>query len=53
MNKTNIGVQLMPGVLFVCSVAFYALQNNLYAASCFVLGLLFGIVIMGESFKKD
>lgn len=51
MKKTNIGVQWMPAVFLVCSVAFLAMNSKVYAGSCFVLAILFGVVLIGEALK--
>jgi len=51
MKYTNIGLQLMPMVFIVCSVAFFALNSVLFASACFVLGMLFAFVLLGENLK--
>lgn len=52
MKVTNIGVQLMPLVLLICSVLFYALDAKIYAAFCFVLAMLFAFVLMSENLSN-
>ena len=48
---TNIGVQLMPIVLIIAAVAFYALGSNAYCLSCVILAVAFFLVLSSEKYK--
>ena len=52
MKHTNIGVQLMPLILVIAAVAFYALGSTAYTMSCIILAVLFYAVISSEKFKE-
>lgn len=49
----DLGMVLMPIVFLASSVMFYALQANMYAASCFVLAIIFSVVLISEFLKAE
>lgn len=51
MKHTNIGVQLMPVILIIAAVAFYALGSVAYCAASMILAVLFFLVVSSEKFK--
>ena len=51
-KRNNLGVQLMPALFVIISVVYYQLQNSFYAAACFILAVLFAVVIVAEALKE-
>lgn len=52
MKFTHLGLVLMPVIFLVSSVAFYALNGHVYAASCFLWAVIFCFVLISENSKK-
>lgn len=39
-NNTRVVVQLMPLIMIVCSVLFYALGAHIHSVFCLILGIV-------------
>lgn len=51
MKYTNLGVQLMPLVMAVCSVAFFVYGNMFLMVTCFVMAILMWLVLFADPKK--
>lgn len=46
---TNIGVQLMPLILAIASVAYYVLAAYIFCVTCFVMALVMWLLLWAEN----
>ncbi len=53
MRFLDLGMVLMPIIFLFSSVMFYDLNANMYAASCFVLAIIFSVVLISEFLKAE
>lgn len=48
-NKPNTAVQIMPLMLIAASVVYYVLGTVFFSSACFVLGILFWVVVWHDT----
>lgn len=53
MKNTNTFMILIPVLFIAVSVCFLALGSKFYAASSFLLGVLFSVLLFGQGLSKE
>ena len=53
MGNTNTSMVLMPIVFLLSSIMYYSMSANVYAASCFILSIIFAVVLVSDYLKQE